>query len=110
MQSSAMALDNRALWSESLKYRGTGGDSRHNHGAGFEPAFLDTATGHVYRSCHRDGRPAGCHLLDGLPSELITARAPSGHVTAVKHSVIAGFLRAGRFYTREQASIAAAPG
>jgi hypothetical protein len=105
-----MALDARTLRSDGLKYRGTGGDSRHNHGAGFEPAFLDTATGRVYRSCHRDGRPAGCHLLDGLPAELITARSPSGHVTAVKHSVIAGFLRAGQFYTREQASRAAASG
>jgi hypothetical protein len=44
------------------------------------------------------------HLLEGLPDTLLLARAPSGRVTAVKDSVVAGFVRDGRFYTRDEAA------
>ena len=85
-------------------YRGTGGVSQENHGYGFRPAFLDTETGVIYHSCYADGRPAPCHLLEGLPETLVLARAPHGRIIAIKASVIAGFARCGCFYTREEAA------
>lgn len=93
---------------ENRQYRGTGGVSAVNRSQRFIPAFCDTATGHTYRSRFADGRPATIHLLDGLPEPLVMERTPAGTVTAAKDTVTAGFLRGGRFYTREQAAAAAA--
>ena len=94
----------RDLRRENHSYRGTGGLSQKNGCCGFSPAFLDTETGIIYHSCFADGRPAPLHLLDGLPEELILTRVPDGRVTAVKGSIIAGFVQSGRFYTREEAA------
>lgn len=99
----AVALDIRGLEAQNRRYAGGGGVSRHNRDQGFAPAFLDTGTGAVYLSRFRDGRPAPMHLLDGLPAELVTARAAE-RVVAVSARVTAGFVRGGRFYTREQAA------
>jgi hypothetical protein len=44
------------------------------------------------------------HLLDGLPDDLVVHRTAEGRVTAVKHTLVSGFLRAEQFYTREQAA------
>jgi hypothetical protein len=87
-------------------FKGTGGISQENGSSGFLPAFSDTRTGHVYLSRFADGRLAPMHLLDGLPSELVLSRNATGRVTAVKECVQAGFVKQGRFYTREQAAIA----
>ena len=84
----------------------TGGRSQENRSEGFRPAFSDTKTGTVYPSCFADGRPAPMHMLDGLPSDVVVARNESGRVISVKDSVIAGFVKAGQFYTREQAAAA----
>jgi hypothetical protein len=46
------------------------------------------------------------HTLDGLPTKWIKQRDAEGHVTATIATVIAGFLRNGRFYTREEAASA----
>ncbi|MCK7576802.1 MAG: hypothetical protein MZV65_13615 [Chromatiales bacterium] len=43
--------------------------------------------------------------MDGLPDHLVLARGPRGRITAIKSSVIAGFIRLGHFYTREQAAL-----
>ena len=94
---------------QNRRYEGTGGVSQENRGGGFLPAFADTVTGATYPSRFADGRPAPIHLLDGLPAELVVARSASGRVTVVKDSVVAGFLRAGRFYTRAQAAEAMTP-
>lgn len=51
-----------------------------------------------------DGRPAPMHLLEGLPPAVVTARDATGRVIALKSTVLAGFVRAERFYTREQAA------
>ncbi len=98
------ALTCRLLKQQTVQYRNTGGTSAEAGSIGFAPAFLDRNTGQVYRACFANGMPAPMHLLDGLPSELVMARDPSGRVTAVNQSVIAGFIRDGRFYTRDQAS------
>jgi hypothetical protein len=83
-------------------YAGTGGVSPENRTQGFLPGFLDKETGSVYLSRKADGSPAPIHLMDGLPENLILARSPSGQVAAVKKTVVAGFIRDGLFFTREQ--------
>ena len=88
---------------ENIRFRGTAGRSQDNVHLGFLPAFRDCATGIIYRSRFGDGRVAPFHLLDGLPDWLVVKRSRHGRVMAVKSSVISGFIRAGLFYTREQA-------
>jgi hypothetical protein len=87
---------------ENRFFQQTGGVSRNNRQQGFRSAFRDTATGRVYLSRFANDTPAPLHLLDGLPDELVTVRDAGGRTVAVKQTVIAGFLRAGRFYTRQQ--------
>lgn len=92
-----LARENRA-------YAGSGGVSQNNRECGFRPAFIDTDTGIIYLSCNCEGSPAPFHCLDGLPEELVLERNAQGQVTAAKPSVLAGFERDGRFYSREQAA------
>jgi hypothetical protein len=92
------------LRAENRAFRGTGGLSENNRQRGFSPAFLDRSTGRVFRSCFANGCPAPMHLLDGLPEELVLARNDRGCVTAISNTVVAGFLREERFYTRDQAA------
>lgn len=93
-----------ALRRQSSDLRGRGGVSEENRSLGFAPAFLDMETGSVYLARFADGRPAPMHLLDGLPEEAIISRKASGAVSTVKATIIAGFLRYGRFFTREEAA------
>lgn len=97
------AMTEQRLIQETLIHRGTGGVSAENRCLGFRPAFMDQETNAVYASCFRDGRPAPFHLIDGLPHELVAAWDAVGRVAALKDSVVAGFVRAGRFYSREDA-------
>lgn len=100
----AQMLTPHMLKVENQLFAGTGGVSTENQYCGFIPGFLDRETGAVYCSCWADGRPAPFHALDGLPNHLIRERDPGGHITAIKPGVIAGFIRQGHFYTREQAA------
>lgn len=75
-----------------------------NHSYGFVPAFLDRGTGVVHRACYADGRPVPIRLLDGLPAEWVVSSDACGKCIGIKHSVIAGFMRDGIFYIREQAT------
>ena len=96
------------LRKENLVYRGTGGVSAGNRQLGFIPAFCDTTTGEVELSRLPDGNPAPMHLLECLPEEWIVRRVDANQVAAIKPTVIAGFLRAGVFYTRAQVARAGA--
>ena len=49
-----------------------------------------------------DGSPAPSHIRDGVPVEWVSDYDAEGHVIALRPGVISGFLRAGRFYTRDQ--------
>ena len=100
----ARMLTPQKLEADNRLFAGTGGVSVENQSCGFIPGFLDRDTGAVYCSCWADGRPAPFHALDGLPAHLIRERDCGGHITAVKASVVAGFIRQGCFYTREQAA------
>ena len=71
---------------------------------GFEPAYLDTGTMAIYRSRFADGRPARFHILDGLPEAVVWNRSAAGHVTVAKPTLVAGYVRAGYFYTRRAAA------
>jgi hypothetical protein len=97
-------LTKTSLALEATRYRCTGGVSENNRSLGFQPAFIDRETETVYLSRFPDGRPAPCHLLDGLPAELVLARNGQGRVTRVKSSVVSGFVRDERFYSRDEAA------
>src|ERR1700686_5319976 len=99
-----LTLTKMSLALETARYRGTGGVSENNRSLGFQPAFIDRETGTVHWSRFPEGRPAPCHLLDGLPAELVLARNAQGRVTRVKSSVVSGFVRGEHFYTRDEAA------
>jgi hypothetical protein len=101
-------LSAAVLRDQNLSFRNTGGRSQENRSEGFRPAYQDTDTGHTYLSCFADGRPAPLHLLDGLPGELAVSHDAHGRISAVKATVIAGFIRNERFYTRQEAAAAMA--
>ena len=88
---------------ENLEYQGTAGVSRNNHDAGFRPAYRNIRTGQTVISCFANGEPAPVHVLEGLPDDWVVARGPDGGVTRVCATVIAGFVRDGRFFSREAA-------
>ena len=98
------ALTKTSIGLENASYRGTGGVSENNRCLGFQPAFIDHETCTVYVSRFSDGRPAPCHLLDGLPAEVVLARGAQGRVTRVKGSVVSGFVHDDHFYTRDEAA------
>ncbi|MFO7641482.1 MAG: hypothetical protein R6X17_09540 [Candidatus Competibacteraceae bacterium] len=100
----AQSLTPLALRQQNRRFRGTGGVSTENRSLGFAPAFLDTETHRVYQARFADGRPAPMHLLEGLPAAVVAARDATGRVLALKPTVLAGFVREDRFYTREQAA------
>lgn len=99
-------LSAAVLRDQNRRFRNTGGRSQENRSEGFQPAYNDTDTGEIYLSRFADGRPAPLHVLEGLPAELAVSRGKDGRITAVKATVIAGFARNGRFYTREEAAAA----
>lgn len=92
------------LRAENAAYAGTGGISRNNRAARFAPAFRDCLTGRVELARLENGCPAPMHLLSGLPEEWVSGRDDSGRVVGLKASIIAGFVRDGTFYTREEAA------
>jgi hypothetical protein len=96
-------LSSLALADEKARWNGSSGSSAGNQSLGFRPAFRDLETGRVYLSAFADGRPAPVHMLDGLPQTLVIAYSPAGRVCTVKSSVVCGFVRDARFYTREEA-------
>ena len=103
MNPNGIRLSPCELAMENSRYAGTSGCSAGNRAHGFRAAFLDRDTGRVYPSAFADGRPAPVHVLDGLPPELVLARAADGRVSAVTAGVVSGFVRDGRFHTREEA-------
>jgi hypothetical protein len=100
----ATSMTSQRIRRENRLFRGTGGISQNNRAGGFVPAFCDTETGRTEISRFASGIPASIHLLCGLPNEWVVSRDAGGGVAAVKASVISGFLRDGRFYSREEAA------
>ncbi len=104
VSSACSALSPRTLHEQNRRFDGTGGVSKNNCDAGFRPAYQHAETGETVESRFADGSPAPVHVLDGLPSDWIKARDAEGRVSEVFHSVIAGFVKNGEFFTREQAA------
>jgi hypothetical protein len=101
-------LTEASLQNENVLYASTRGISQNNGSFGFRPAYLDGGSGEAVLSCFSNGTPAPVHLLDGLPESWILGRDHAGHVTATRPGIISGFIRDGRFYTREEAITATA--
>ncbi len=99
-------LSEQLLRWQNSRFSGTLGVSKNNRGRGFLPAFHDTYSGVSVLSRFTNGQPAPVHILDGLPRPWITSFDENGAVATVREGVIAGFIRAGRFYTRDEAVIA----
>lgn len=91
------------LLQENAVYGATGGVSENNRRHGFRPAYRDSATGRIAISRFADGRIAPVHVLDGLPEDWVVARDAEGHVCKVLETIHAGFVRSGRFFSREAA-------
>lgn len=92
------------LREENEAYAGTGGVSENNREARFRPAFRDELSGRVELARTEDGGDAPMHLLCCLPEEWVSERDDAGRIVALKVTVIAGFVRDGAFYTREEAA------
>jgi hypothetical protein len=89
---------------DNLAYAGTGGVSPVSRQRRFEPAFCDESTGQVELARYGNGAIAPMHLLDGLPSHWVLERDGAGRPCALRPTIVAGFVRDGRFFTREQAA------
>jgi hypothetical protein len=95
------AVTRATLRHQNRAFAGTAGVSA-GSGPAYVPAFRDGDSGHIAVARYADGRPAPMHLLDGLPAEWAVARDGRGRITAVKGSVVGGFLRNGVFFTRDE--------
>ena len=94
------------LDSENLAFASTFGVSAVNRNYDFVPAFRNDRTGEIRRSRFLNGQPAPIHVVDGLPAdwkfEPEFAHGSRTHVTS-------GFIRHGRFFTREEAAACTQP-
>lgn len=97
-------MDNRTLSQENQAYCDTQGVSQNNWRSGFIPAFQDTRTGRIRFSRDRKGEIARLHIISWLPREWAQRIDEQGEVTCLKTSIVAGFVRDGVFYTREEAA------
>lgn len=97
-------FDQNKLARENREFKSTTGISKNNRSLGFIPAFYDSESGRIYLSCNKDGTRAAIHILEGLPEELILERDSKDNVVSIKPSVMSGFVKNDRFYTREQAA------
>ena len=97
----------RTLRSENHQFANTCGLSKNNACHNFVPAFRNEETGEVALAKFADGRLAPMHIILGLPDSWATAHNARGQISAIASCVIAGFVRAGQFYTRAEAAAAA---
>lgn len=96
-------INTDGLVAENLKYKDSAGISENNGSFGFTPAYLDRRTGQIELSRYANGSLAPIHILEGLPDNWVSQRDVSGRITAIKSTIVSGFLREGQFFTRDQA-------
>lgn len=102
------ALTQLSLRDENVLFERTRRLDLHNDRQGFVPGFRHSATGDLAISRFADGSAAPLHVLDGLPEDWIAERDVHGHVTHTCAGLVSGFIRQGRFYTRDEAARACA--
>ncbi|WP_295392612.1 hypothetical protein [uncultured Thiodictyon sp.] len=102
------ALTQLSLRDENILFERTRGISLNNDRHGFLPGFRDNESGDLAISRFADGSAAPLHVLDGLPENWIAERDEHGHVTHTCPGLVSGFIRDGRFYTRDEAARACA--
>lgn len=68
-------------------------------GFGLMPAFRNLNTHETHLSSYGDGKPAVVHVLDGIPRAWIESFDQDGRAVALKPGIVAGYMRAGHFYT-----------
>ena len=98
--------DQLAVRSASQAFRGTCGESLEAVRHRFLPAFIDLKDGRVELARLADGQPAPMHLICHLPLEWAVQCDAQGHVIELKDSIEAGFVRDGRYFSREEAAAA----
>ncbi|MEX2489506.1 MAG: hypothetical protein WD356_08285 [Pseudomonadales bacterium] len=97
-------MDNQRLQQENGQFCNTQGVSENNRALGFLPAFQDTVTGRIVLSTHENGTPAELHIIAWLPPEWAAQVDGRGRVLSLRPGIVAGFVRKGVFYTREEAA------
>ena len=95
-------MNKRVLRFENKEFAGTPGVSENNRDMNFYPAFLNKRDGRVEVARTQNGNAAPCHLIDWLPAEWAKAVDMKGRVQSLKSEIIAGFVKDGVFYTREE--------
>ena len=93
-----------AVTAESQPYNGTCGESVVACQHQFIPAFCNSADGRVELARLPNGKPAPMHLISALPQAWAARCDNDGNVLELIDSIVAGFVKNGRFYTREQAA------
>jgi len=91
------------LASEVIKFRGKGGVATEVKGLGLKPAFRHEKTGEIFKSLNEEGKESNIHLLEGIPEKYVTERHADGDVIAVSPEIESGFIKDGKFYTRNDA-------
>jgi len=97
-------LTPESLQRENAEHAGTCGVSCHAEELNLVPAFRDERTGRIEIARFQCGSPAPMHVIDGLPREWALRCDASGKVIALRAGIVSGFVRAGVFYTREEAA------
>jgi len=95
-------MKQETLSEQNRQYSGTQGVSADCANLGFLPAFQDLETGETHLAVNSDGSISPIHVLYGLPDEWVLERDLQHRVISVKESIVAGFVRNGRFYSREE--------
>ncbi len=98
--SNVHALTPNDLRIQNEEYLGTDGRSEENRHVDFVPVFMDRDTNIVYSSKFESGRTAPFYCIDGLPENAFT----DDEIPSLKPNVIAGFMREGKFFTRDEAT------
>ncbi len=66
---------------------------------GFIPVFRDLSTDETHISTFCNGQFSDVHILDNLPIEWVEEWDENGYAVSLLPSIIAGYMRAGQFYT-----------
>lgn len=66
---------------------------------GFSPAFRNLINDETHLSTTDEGVIAPEHRIDNLPIEWVSEWAPNGYAKSLIPTVVAGYIRADRFFT-----------